>query len=289
MPIELPPGSAAYSEDTPPANNRQLLTLFLLFLLGLGITIGIASWVASTLVWLLPAKVEQQLGRAIVPAFEAQAQPSATQDVLNTLLDRLETNLPEEQRTWDGEEVRNYQVLYVPDETVNALAIPGDRIIIYKGLLAEVESENELMMVLGHELGHFANRDHLRGLSRSVLVRLSVGAFLGDFGSLGAIASNSISSLSNAQFSQRQEIQADEVGLLLLLREYGHSGGATDFFTRLAAQEEQRRGLAILASHPPSDARVRHIETLSKKSFNRETVPLPDEIIQAVGRTTVGD
>jgi len=292
MPIELPPGSATYSKDTPPANNRQLLTLFLLFLLGLGITVAIASWIAGVIVWLLPPSVEQQLGKAIVPVFESQAQPSATQDVLNLLLDRLETHLPEDQRTWKDDETRDYQVIYVPDETVNALAIPGDRVIIYKGLLAEVDSENELMMVLGHELGHFANRDHLRGLSRGLLVQLSVSAFLGDFGSLGAIASNSISSLSNAQFSQKQETQADEIGLTLLTKEFGHAAGATDFFARLEAKEKQLPNLAILASHPPSKARVRKLEALIKERDYavEEKSALPEAITQpATGEATVSD
>ena len=190
----------------------------------------------------------------MVPIFETQAQPSATQDKLNTMLDQLEKNLPAEQR-----EGREYQVLYVPQDTVNALAIPGDRIIIYKGLLAAAESENEVAMVLGHELGHFANRDHLRGLSRQIVLNLALSSLIGDVGSLGAIAANGATALSNAQFSQKQEIQADDVGLDLLAKTYGHAGGATDFFERMA--KEEGPNLAILASHPPSEKRVKNIES----------------------------
>ncbi len=259
MSIELPPGTANYSNSTPPPKNSQLLILLGLFLGTIVAVIALFLWLAGALVWAIPPSVEQQLGKAIVPIFEAQAEPSETQDVLNQLLDRLEAKLPAAEIK---EQIarRDYQVLYVPDETVNALAIPGDRIIIYQGLLAEVQSENELMMVLGHELGHFAHRDHLRGLTRQLALRLALATLFGDAGAVGALATNSISTISNAQFSQSQEKQADEVGLTLLTQTYGQAAGATDFFSRLIKQDIP--GLSILASHPPSQARVQHIERL---------------------------
>lgn len=274
MPIELPPGTAAYSDNNPPPKNRQILTLAGLFLAALGLAVGVAVWFAGVLVWAIPPSVEKQMGKAIVPIYEAQSEPSATQDELNRLLNRIEVNLPADQK-----DNRDYQVLYIPEETVNAAAIPGDRILIYKGLLKEVESENELAMVLGHELGHFANRDHLRGLSRNVMVRLALAAFLGDAGSVGAIATNSISVLTNAQFSQKQEQQADELGLTLLNQTYDHVAGATDFFERLS--KEEHNSLAFLASHPPSKKRIRAIERkiAEEKYVQRKTKRLPPALV----------
>ena len=54
----------------------------------------------------------------------------------------------------------------------NAMALPGGLIIVTQGLLDEVESENELAFVLGHELGHYRNRDHLRALGRGIVLAL---------------------------------------------------------------------------------------------------------------------
>jgi predicted Zn-dependent protease len=258
MPIELPPGTAAYSARNEPPKNRQILVL----LVGIiGLIVGIMWLVGvlvNALVWSIPPSVEQQLGALIVPAYERQAKPSATQDTLNQLLDRLEAKMPAEQR-----QNRDYQVFYIPDATVNALAIPGDRVIIYKGLLNQMESENELMMVLGHELGHFAHRDHLRGLGRGLVLQLALATFFGDTGSLAAIAASGAVELSKAQFSQGQEKEADEFGLTLLYATYGQAAGATDFFARLSRKEGVN--LAILATHPPSQARVKRLEDLIKE------------------------
>lgn len=259
-----------YSTRNPPPSNRQLLILLGVFL---GFIVGI-FWLFSSLVnsvvWLIPPSVEQQLGALIVPAYEKLAKPTQAQDTLNELLNRLETNLPLEQR-----QNRDYQVLYVPESEVNALAIPGDRIIIYSGLINQVKSENELMMVLGHELGHFANRDHLRGLGRSLLWQVAIAYFIGDVGWIQSTAASGIATLSNAQFSQSQESQADEVGLTLLQKTYGQVAGATDFFARMS--QKQGVDLAFLASHPAPGKRVIELQKLIKQRNYKvgERSPLP--------------
>lgn len=269
MPIEIPSGTAAYSDRNPPPSNRQLLKL-----LGIvGALVIFLFWtfgaIANQLIWWIPPSVEQQLGRVMVPIFERQAYPSATQTELNQLLDRLETYLPQKQK-----DKRNYQLLYIPDPTINAMALPGDRIVVYRGLLQQVKSENELMMVLGHELGHFAHRDHLRGLGQALLWQVVLGTVFGDPGSLSAIAGAGAARLSTAQFSQQQELQADTFGLTLLEQIYGHAGGATDFFITMGKKSGDR--IDWLDSHPTSKKRVQAL----KKRIQQEqlaikpTVPL---------------
>jgi predicted Zn-dependent protease len=270
MPIELPPGTAAYSDRSPPPRHRDLIIV--LGLLAGAIVTGfwLFNLLITGLIWLIPPRVERQLGVLMVPAFERLAQPSPAQDTLNQLLDRLETHLPAAQQ-----KDHDYQILYIPDSTVNAAAIPGDRIILYQGLLAQVQSENELMMVLGHELGHFAHRDHLRKLGRAVVLQLTLAAFFGDLGSLQSIAVSGATAVSNARFSQSQEYQADDFGLLLLQSTYGQVAGATDFFERISQQE----GINIdfLATHPVSRRRVQRLEqTIAERGFAQGTrSPLP--------------
>ncbi|HLO49781.1 MAG TPA: M48 family metallopeptidase [Kamptonema sp.] len=256
-----------FSSRNPPTSNRQLLMVLTIFL---GLILGcfwLIIFIADSLVWIIPVSLEQQLGKLMAPAYEEIAKPSPAQDTLNQLLDRLETKLTKKQSTG-----RNYQVFYVPQPTVNALAIPGDIIIIYSGLVAQAKSENELMMVLGHELGHFAHRDHLRSLGRSVLVQVVLAYFFGDLNSL----QSAISTVSTAQFSQNQEREADEFGLSLLQATYNHVGGATDFFERIG---EQRGGefMAFLATHPNPRDRVAELKRLIEKRQYKigEKSPLP--------------
>jgi len=237
--------------------------VFVFWLLGL---------LVDNLVWLIPSVVEQQLGRLIVPNFEQQAKPSPTQDILNAMLDRLEANLPERQPD------RSYRLLYIPDSTINAIALPSDVIVVYRGLVSKAESENELMMILGHELGHFANRDHLRGITRALFLQILLSIVFGDAGDMGRATGGIIEALANSSYSQAQELQADEFGITLLQRTYSHVAGATDFFERIS----QLGGSPVpfLSTHPhPSDRVARLQEIIRTRGYQiGQKTPLPDTL-----------
>ena len=258
MSSKYPFESATSKSRNPETSNRQLLILLGLFVGFIIAVIWLIGLLVNGLIWLIPPSVERQLGKAIIPAYERLAKPSETQATLNRLLDRLENQLPVERQ-----QERDYRVLFVPEKTVNALALPGDTIIIYQGLLTQAESENELMMVLGHELGHFANRDHLRGLGRALLVKIAIAAFFGDPGALESVIISGVDAISRSHYSQSQELQADEFGIELLQKNYGHVAGATDFFERLSKKDSAN--IAFLSTHPSPRNRVAKLQRIIKQ------------------------
>ncbi|MBW2494022.1 MAG: M48 family metallopeptidase, partial [Deltaproteobacteria bacterium] len=140
----------------------------------------------------------------------------------------------------------------------NAVALPGGVIALTRGLLENVESENELAFALGHELGHFRNRDHLRGLGRGVafsLLLVAVG--IGGGGSAVEIASLA-GRFAQRGFDREQEIEADRFGLALLAAEYGHVSGAEAFFEHLPEPGGLDAGLAgYFSTHPLHVDRIR--------------------------------
>ena len=266
-----------YSPSNPknaPPSNRQFIVVISIFLGGIVLVFWLLGLLVNGIIKAIPPEVEQQLGAVIVPVYEQQAKPSPQQNTLNQLLDRLENNLPQKQQS-----LRDYQVLYIPEPIVNALALPGDKIVIYQGLLVKVRSENELMMVLGHELGHFAHRDHLRSLGNALLIKACLGFFLGDLGIFQIPVGSSIEAIANAQYSQSQEQQADAFGLTLLNKTYGHVTGATDFFNRLS--QEENKTISFLSSHPTSQKRIKKLKLLIKQNnyLSLERSPLPLSLI----------
>lgn len=148
------------------------------------------------------------------------------------------------------------ELVIVEDEAPNAFAVPGGQMWLTTGLLDSGLTENGLAFVMGHELGHFAHRDHLRGLGRGLVVWVLSSTLLGADSGLSRLLSPSLV-LGEAQHSQARESASDETGLAVLQCHYGHVGGATDFFQALQQTDSQRLpGLHYFESHPQLQARI---------------------------------
>lgn len=166
------------------------------------------------------------------------------------LLQRLESGWPDSPY--------DFRLLVADDDEPNALAVPGGVIVVTTGLLDGVQSENELAFVLGHELGHFRNRDHLRGIGRGVALAIFYAAISG--GSGGADIGIAVADLTLRQFSRDQEAAADRFGLELVQVEYGHVADSWRFFERLRDTEAQPGTLtAYLSTHPQTAGRIEDI------------------------------
>ena len=176
------------------------------------ISIGLIFAVEIAL-YFLPEEKEADLFENWLPDDIITVAPDdARLEKLETLLWRLSRHYPESPY--------NFRIEIDDSETMNAMALPGGLIVVTVGLLDEIETENELAFILGHEMGHFKNRDHMRALGRGLVISLVFVALSGSGAAtdLGA----SITDLALRSFSRKQESSADEFGLELVQQEYGH-------------------------------------------------------------------
>lgn len=105
-----------------------------------------------------------------------------------------------------------------------------------------------------------------------------MATFFGDASSLQSIAASGVAAVSRSQFSQSQEREADEYGLTLLQKSYGHVAGATDFFARISQQKGA--DLAFLSTHPAPGKRVEELNRWIKEHnyLIKERSPLPQPL-----------
>ncbi len=150
-------------------------------------------------------------------------------------------------------------VFTVSESTPNALALPGGTMLVFEGLLEHVQSENGLAFVLAHELGHFINRDHLKGIGRGLVLASLSSVLTGPNSSISHLLTPSIQ-LNTAGFSQQRESLADITALEILTCHYGHLSGATEFFESLKEMDHANFILShYFASHPQMEKRIQVI------------------------------
>ena len=174
--------------------------------------------------------------------------------------------------------------LHILDEDIpNAMVSPGGHVFVTQGLLREAETENELAFVLAHELGHYENRDTLRGLGRS-LVFISLNSVLALGGvQLPPMLTGSIS-LADLHYSREQEQRADIYAIEIMYERYGHLGHSLDFFKRLNEQELDlgtvNQVLEWQSTHPLTQSRIEELEAVATKrgwALEGEATALPEE------------
>lgn len=214
---------------------------------------GIA-WGVDLAVRLIPTQTEARLFAPL--RFDmgslAPADSEAERQRVQAVIDRLAAHWPESPY--------DFVIFLWEHDDPNAAALPGGSILVTTALLEAVESENELAFVLGHELGHFKHRDHLRRLGRGVVYGLALAA-ISDSGASVPDLSTLAGDLTARSFDRDHERAADHFGLELVAAEYGHVDATWRFFERLARQDAKLDGVvAYLSTHPASAERITDIK-----------------------------
>lgn len=201
-----------------------------------------------------PLDVEWELGEQMA----AQLAPTLTvvddeavQSYVQDLGDELVVHTELADRPW--------VFTVIDDPTVNAFAIPGGRVYVHTGLIEAVETEEQLLGVLAHEISHGEARHATERLTTEYGISLVAAALLGDdAGLVEQLAADVLRTGAAAQFSRDDEREADRLGLVTL-GETGTDPEAMASFFRVLLAEQTRRPNAVeqfFATHPLTEDRV---------------------------------
>jgi Zn-dependent protease with chaperone function len=262
------PGSNVNVTPTSPLREFFLLTagllgMVMLIYIVLGLAVDLIAPRIST-------NLENKMGGLFVGSIEAKDSDSIRGTYIRSLVEALQDRCAQLPYL--------FKVHIRQSPTVNAVALPGGHIILFTGLLDRVASENELAFVLAHEMGHFAHRDHLRGIGRAFVFITISTLLLGTDSTVSKMLANALN-LTEMSFSRKQETRADEFALETLHCDYGHVAGATDFFEKISKEKDPGKFGHYFASHPESRKRISHLENIIRsrgfKLGKRKPLPEP--------------
>ncbi|GHF04358.1 metalloendopeptidase [Aliiroseovarius zhejiangensis] len=148
------------------------------------------------------------------------------------------------------------QIHILDHDMVNAFALPGGRVVFFRGLIEQAENAEEIAAVLAHEIGHVVNRDPTRDALRSAGSLGVLGLLFGDFAG-GTIALFLANQLINASYSQSAEAAADVYAHELLDKAGVSPAALGTMFERLLAEHGDAEGIvAHFMSHPQMGKRI---------------------------------
>lgn len=165
-----------------------------------------------------------------------------------------------------------FRVLDSP--VVNAFALPGGYVYVTRGLLAHLNNEAQLAVVLGHEIGHVAARHasqrafelqlgQVALLGGAVLGQEVLGLPGGDVLQLGS----TVAQLLFLKYSRDDERESDRLGVEYAVRAGYNAAEAAAFFRSLKRLSEQHGASlpSFLSTHPDPGEREQTIYELAAR------------------------
>ena len=204
---------------------------------------------------------EVEMGRQADPAIVAQYGLYPNED-LSKYLDRLGQEVA---RTSHRPQLEyTFRVLDSP--VINAFALPGGWVYMTRGILAHFNSEDELIGVLGHEVGHVVARHGVEQMSRSALAGAGVQLLQSvNVPVLSDVAGTSVA-LMFLKFSRSQETESDGLGVEYSTKLGYNAHRMAAFFTTLQRQSEAAGGSGLpgfLSTHPDPGDREAEVNRLA--------------------------
>ncbi len=222
------------------------------------------GWRYAVLVALLPVlivllpgcnedSVERQIGSATAASVEATYRVNR-----DPLLNDWNQQMGRTLTAFSVRQQVPYQFKVVDTDMVNAFAAPWGYVYVTQGFLDFADSEDEVVAVVGHEIGHVVHRDGIRGFKQNLLFNLAAGLISSKSETLGGISAIGLGLLS-LHYSREQEYKADDTGTALAYAAGYDPQGLLSFFTKLHTDLEKERRSSylgnLLSTHPYTPSR----------------------------------
>jgi predicted Zn-dependent protease len=217
---------------------------------------------------LVPVETERALGEQSFSEVK-RTEKVSTNPILNARVNAVGRRIA----AAIGTDIPNAQWEFVVFESkeLNAFALPGGKVGVYSGLLDLAESDSELAIVMGHEIGHVVARHGGKRMTEGIATAAVglVGAEVIDrkYGQnerdTFLLAYGGISTLGFVlPHSRNDESEADQMGLYYAAKAGYDPRAAITFWQRMTAAKTGPKLPAILSSHPSDEQRIASLKVM---------------------------
>ena len=182
-----------------------------------------------------------------------------------------------------GRQDLEYSFKVLNSDEVNAMAVPGGFIYVFKGLLDFMPSDDELAGVLGHEVGHIVKRHSVKQVEKQLaFTLLTLILTKGQ----GFILADATMQALMAGYSRSDEREADEQGFTLTNKAGFNPYSMLITVSKLQdlADANGNPGFGLFSTHPEPEVRIERVNKSLAKMNITPTVAIAED-----GTATVKD
>jgi metalloendopeptidase OMA1, mitochondrial len=169
----------------------------------------------------------------------------------------------------------DWEFVVLDEPEINAFALPGGKVAVYKGILAVAQNDVGLATVLGHEIGHVVAHHAGERISQSTLIQAGTGALAAALGGSDPATQQTVGALLGAgatfglelPFSREQEYEADHLGLDLMARAGYDPREAIGFWQRMQAKAGAGQPPEFFSDHPSDATRISRLEAIMPEAL----------------------
>ena len=156
----------------------------------------------------------------------------------------------------------------IEDPTVNAWCMPGGKIVFYTGILDLTASEDEIAVIMGHEIAHAVAGHGNERMSQAAVLQggMSAAQFL--------LMNDSTPTIGNAillqslgiggqlgmlKFGRKHELESDKMGLIFMNKAGYDPYSAVNFWTKMK-DNGGAKPPEFMSTHPSDERRIKEIQ-----------------------------
>lgn len=212
-------------------------------------------WLTEKIIDVIPRAVFRDLGRdAAEPTTTGLLKDSSLPE---TTINHLRATLEAGVRTAGVEPGQTELYFRACDCAPNAFALPGGVIVITDDLVALMATDEQLLGVFLHELGHAVYQHPEKQLVRGSLLFFAWAAVSGDVSLMASLGATTLLEWLQSAYSREAEMDADAFAAQGLIAATGDESALKEALIALAANRENAGHQdSFFSSHPGLEERL---------------------------------